>query len=103
MAPDPNEPQLKKFVVVQIPLNPRMVLANESGDPNQDRHLVYVGINTNFVIGDALDVAPYETQKEVWRFVGTMPTSFTPPAKTKRSYVIVARIHNEQYSALSNR
>jgi hypothetical protein len=63
----------KKMRVVNIPMNPRMVLANESGEPGREQHLVYVGRNATFAFGDEIEVRPSHEQKGVWELTGAFP------------------------------
>lgn len=63
----------KKMRIVAIPLNPRMVLANDSGDPGQEQHLVYVGRNATFVFGDEIEIEPVPGQKGVWQVISAVP------------------------------
>ena len=60
----------KKMRVSQIPPNPRMVLAQ---DDDSDCHLVYVGNNTTFVVGDEIEVVPHSIQKGIWTHLGQPP------------------------------
>jgi hypothetical protein len=77
---DATEPGQKKLtVVVAIPPNSRMVLANESGDPNEDRELVDVGNNTNLAIGDVLEVGEHEVQHGMFQLLSKLPTTSRRP------------------------
>lgn len=69
----------KKLIVVKIPPNRRMVLANESGDPEQACELVDVGNNKNFAIGDVLEAAEHEVQHDVFQLVSKLPTTNRRP------------------------
>lgn len=60
----------KKMRIVAIPMNPRMVLATESGGVH---HLVYVGRNATFAFGDEIEVEPYPNQDGVWQLVSAIP------------------------------
>jgi len=63
----------KKMRIVAIPMNPRMVLANEAGDPAMDQLLVYVGRNATFAFGDEIEVGPMEGQKGIWQLTSELP------------------------------
>lgn len=73
-------PEQPTFTVIAICANPRMVLANESGDPNQDRELVDVGRNKNFAVGDVIEVDRHETQQGGWQLVSKLPRTDRRPA-----------------------
>lgn len=60
----------KKMRVVAIPMNPRMVLATESGP---EQLLVYVGRNATFALDDEIEVEPFPEQKGVWQLVSAIP------------------------------
>jgi hypothetical protein len=60
----------KMTIVPPMPMNPRMVLAE---DENGERCLVDVDKNGTFVFGDVIEVGPHETQKGIWRLVSQVP------------------------------
>lgn len=76
---DATETGPKKLTVVAIPPNLRMVLANESGDSNQDRELVDVGNNKNMAIGDLLEVTEHEVQHGMFQLVSKLPATNRRP------------------------
>jgi hypothetical protein len=84
------EPETKKLVVVAICANPRMVLANESGDPNQPRELVDVGRNKNFAVGDVVEVGHHKAQQGVWQLVSKLPRKLTAGRALKARCAILA-------------
>jgi hypothetical protein len=69
----------KKMRVVAVPINPRMVLANDSGDPGQEQHLVYVGRNATFAFGDEIEVEPVPEQKGIWQLTSEVPRNRRRP------------------------
>lgn len=76
-----SEPAVPKtLVVIAICPNPRMVLANESGEPEYDRELVDVGRNKNFAIGDVIQVEPHEAQHGLWQLVSKLPRTDRRPS-----------------------
>ena len=62
-----------QMIVVAVCMNPRMVLANESGDANAERFLVDVGNNKNMRIGDPMEVGPHDAQKDLLRCLSKLP------------------------------
>jgi hypothetical protein len=68
-----------QFTVVAVCANPRMVLANDSGDPDEERELVDVGRNKNFAVGDVISVARHETQQGVWQLLDKLPRTDRRP------------------------
>jgi hypothetical protein len=77
-AVPPAEPEA--LTIVAICPNPRMVLANEAGEPSEPRILVDVGRNRNFAIGDVLEVTEHETQQGVKQLVSKCPATARRPS-----------------------
>jgi hypothetical protein len=69
----------KKMVVVPpMPINPRVVLAE---DENGERSLVDVGRNGMFVFGDVIEVGPHPVQQGIWRHLGDIPRDRRRPIR----------------------
>lgn len=69
-----------KLIVIAICMNPRMVLANESGDANAERKLVDVGSNKKFALGDAIEAGPHDAQAGVLQLLSKLPRTDRRPA-----------------------
>jgi hypothetical protein len=59
-----------KMTVVDIPMNPRTVLAE---DEQGARSVVFVGRNATFARGDKIEVGPYEGQQDVFQLLSAIP------------------------------
>lgn len=61
----------EKMRVARITDNTRMVYALADGVTGFQ--LVHVGNNTNFVVGDAIEVGPHPTQNGIWQLISPIP------------------------------
>ncbi len=61
----------KKMTVAAIPFNKKMV---EAWDENQNRCSVDVGDNSNFAIGDEIEVGPHDSgYADIWQLLSGTP------------------------------
>lgn len=67
--PPPSTP--REVRIVRIPMNKKMVEVEAEGSPGF--HLVEVGRNETFAVGDILRVVPHETQLGVWQNLTPIP------------------------------
>jgi hypothetical protein len=74
-----KEGAARRLIVIAKCINPRMVLANESGDPNQERQLVDVGINKNFASGDEIEAGPHDVQPGILQLFCNVPRTNRRP------------------------
>jgi transposase-like protein len=73
-----NGAMKKMTVVPPMPINPRVVLAEDDAGK---RHLVDVGRNETFVFGDELEVGPHAVQQGIWRHLGDIPRDRRRPIR----------------------
>ena len=66
------------MTVVEIPLNPRTVIAK---DEHGALFIVFVGRNSTFARDDKIEVGPYEGQNDVFQLLSAIPrdTRRSPP------------------------
>jgi hypothetical protein len=60
-----------KMTITKIPFNPRMVLARFPNE--EDEHLVDVGRNATFALGDLIEVADHEVASGVYQLLSPIP------------------------------
>jgi hypothetical protein len=71
-----THPVPRHMTIINVPMNPRVVLAV---DEYGSRELIWVGRNSNFAIGDKIDVAPHETQEGIWQLLSALPLNKRRP------------------------
>lgn len=71
-----HEARKKMRVVQPMPINPRIVYAEElgeNGDGNHVKMIVWVGDHKNFCFGDEIEVEPHEVQTGILQCVSPIP------------------------------
>jgi hypothetical protein len=67
----PGSNNVHWMTICRIPFNPRMVEATFEDDPVP--HLVDVGRNKTFAIGDVIEVGPHEVAKDIYQLLSAIP------------------------------
>lgn len=72
VPPSCDDPRQRALVVVQIPLNPIMLIARSPNFGTLNHHCM-VGRNENFTVGMPFNAIPHPKEPAFWRLVGVPP------------------------------